>query len=64
MLGAKLDYELNALQSRMQEVEDGVEEFERSVNTIEARVKELAGAEDRESNGWVQRMMGILSLKQ
>lgn len=64
MLGAKLDYELSALQSRMQEVEDGVNEFERSVITIEGRVKELAGAEDRESNGWFQRLIGLLSLKQ
>ncbi len=64
MLGAKLDYELNALQSRMQEVDDGVEEFERSVITIEARVKELAGAEDRESNSWFQMLLSMLSWKQ
>lgn len=63
MLGAKLDYELNELQSRMQEVEVGVEEFERSVITIEARVKELAGNEQREDTGWFQRLMGVLSLK-
>jgi predicted protein tyrosine phosphatase len=41
MLGAKLDYELNALNSRVEEVEDGVGEFERAVVHIEARVEEL-----------------------
>lgn len=64
MLGAKLDYELSALQSRMQEVEDGVEEFERSVIEIEGRVKEVIGGglEERESRGWVKKLMGILKL--
>jgi hypothetical protein len=62
MLGAKLDYELNALQSRMQEVEDGVEEFERSVLEIEGRVKEVIGDEGRGENGWMQRVMGMLKL--
>lgn len=41
MLGAKLDYELNALSSRIKEVEDGVTEFERAVVHIEDRVDEL-----------------------
>jgi len=41
VLGQKLDYEVNALQSRVQEVEDGVSEFERNVLDIEARVHEL-----------------------
>jgi predicted protein tyrosine phosphatase len=41
MLGAKLDYELNALNSRVEEVEDGVAEFERAVVHIESRVEEL-----------------------
>lgn len=45
MLGAKLDYELNALQSRVQEVEDGVSEFERSVVDVESRVREMMGHE-------------------
>ena len=40
-LGQKLDYELDALDSRVQEVEDGVNEFERNVTDIEARVREL-----------------------
>lgn len=50
MLGAKLDYELNALQSRVQEVEDGVGEFERSVVDIESRVKEMMEHENTNRN--------------
>ena len=42
VLGAKLDYELNALQSRIEEVEDGLGDFERNVTDIEARVHKLA----------------------
>ena len=57
MLGAKLDYELNSLQSRIQEVEDGVDEFEKNVVAIEARVKELAGEETRETVPWFQRLV-------
>lgn len=63
MLGAKLDYELNALASRMQEVEDGVEEFERGVIGIEARVEELVGNEERESSGWINKLLGRMSRK-
>ena len=39
-LGAKLEYELSALQSKVEDVEDGVAEFERQVRLIESRVKE------------------------
>jgi hypothetical protein len=62
MLGAKLDYELNALQSRIQEVEDSVGEWERNVIAIEARVRELAGVGGVESQGtgWMTRLMGVL----
>jgi hypothetical protein len=34
---AKLEYELNALQSKVEEVEDGVDAFEQLVSDIEAR---------------------------
>lgn len=64
MLGAKLDYELNALQSRVQEVEDGVGEFERSVVDIESRVKEMMGHESTNRNferwgRWLLRLSGF-----
>ena len=60
MLGNKLDYELNALHSRMQEVEDGIDEFEKNVIGIENRVKELAGTEERDSTPWSQRLLNFL----
>lgn len=53
MLGAKLDYELNALNSRIEEVQDGVTDFERAVVHIEARVDKLTEDEgERESCWW------------
>lgn len=69
VLGAKLDYELNALQGRMGEVEDAVGEFEGSVLGVERRVKDLLGREgeagmngegDRAALSWFQRMVQIL----
>lgn len=65
MLGAKLDYELNALQSRVQEVEDGVGEFERSVVDIESRVKEMMEHENTNRNferwgRWLLRLAGFV----
>ena len=48
VLGAKLEYEMSALQSKVDDVEDGIAEFERQVLEIEVRAQEL---EDEESNG-------------
>ena len=55
-LGAKLDYELTALQSRIQEVEDGVEDFERSVVDIEGKVRDLTVDEGRRGY-WAMEVM-------
>jgi hypothetical protein len=63
MLGAKLDYELDALQSRMQEVEDGVDDFERNVAAIEAKVRQLIGDENGHSAPWFQRIFGAIGSK-
>jgi len=41
VLGAKLDYELNALESRIEDVEDGVADFEKSIVEIESRIDDL-----------------------
>lgn len=64
VLGAKLDYELNALQGRVQEVEDGVDEFERGVRGVEGRVEELLGGElegeGKRRMGWMQRVVNVL----
>ena len=38
---AKLDYELNALQSKVEEVEDGLAAFEQLVSDVEVRTQEL-----------------------
>ncbi|TAQ90770.1 hypothetical protein B7494_g912 [Chlorociboria aeruginascens] len=42
VLGAKLEYEINALISKVQDVEDGVSQFERQVDGLENRADELA----------------------
>ena len=41
VLGAKLEYEINALVSKVQDVEDGVLQFERQVDDLEGRADEL-----------------------
>ncbi|CZR55348.1 related to SIN3 protein-binding protein STB2 [Phialocephala subalpina] len=41
VLGAKLEYEINALVSKAQDVEDGVSQFERQVDDLESRAKDL-----------------------
>jgi ribosomal protein S15P/S13E len=41
VLGAKLEYEINALVSKVQDVEDGVSQFEAQVIALEARAAEL-----------------------
>lgn len=60
MLGAKLDYELGSVQSRLQEVEDGVVNFERNVLAIEAKVKELIGDESGQPVPWYQRLFASM----
>ena len=54
---AKLEYELNALQSKVEEVEDGVDAFEQLVSDVEARTRELqADHVSRESSfSWLLR---------
>lgn len=41
VLGAKLEYEINALRSRVEDVEEGVEEYEKQVGAVEGLVAEL-----------------------
>lgn len=54
LLGAKLDYELNVLGSKVEEVESGVEEFERHIIEMETRVKTLIqGEEEKQSSSWL-----------
>ncbi|THV50755.1 hypothetical protein BGAL_0137g00090 [Botrytis galanthina] len=49
VLGAKLEYELNSLVSKVQDVEDGVSQFERQVDDLEARADELEDIFRKES---------------
>ena len=55
-LGAKLEYELSALESKIGDVEDGVLEFERRVGIMEGRVREQLmeeGNGGKPRQGWV-----------
>jgi len=51
-LAAKLEYEVNALQSKVEEVEDGVAAFEQLVLDVEARTQELE-ADDVTQESWL-----------
>lgn len=60
-LGAKLEYEISTLESKVEEAENGVADFERQVLHIEARAGELD--EPGEANiswaGWFMRMLNM-----
>jgi hypothetical protein len=59
-LGAKLEYEINSLRSKVDDVDDGVSELERQVEFVEDRVRELEGVlEERE--GWVHWGVRVLT---
>ena len=57
-LDAKLEYELQALQSKVEDVESGLEEFERQVKQLEARAIELDN-DERAKGSWAQRWLGM-----
>jgi hypothetical protein len=58
-IGDKLDYEISALRSKVEDVEDALGEFERQVESVENRADELDKVLGmRESWGhWILRMM-------
>ncbi|KAE8319082.1 hypothetical protein BDV41DRAFT_520947 [Aspergillus transmontanensis] len=57
MMSAKLDYELNVLGSKVEEVETGLGEFERHIEEIETRVKTLIrGEEEKQNCSWLARL--------
>ena len=51
-LAARLDYEINGLKGRVEEVEVGVGEFERGVKRVEDRVLELKKEGEKDERGW------------
>ncbi|PGH03090.1 hypothetical protein GX51_04277 [Blastomyces parvus] len=62
LLGAKLDYELNALQSRVEEVEAGLSDYERHIVGIENRVRDLVKDDTQKAReswfGWGSGLLG------
>lgn len=63
LIGAKLDYELHVLGSKVEDVETGLSEFERHVDDIEARIKMLIRGDEAKQNdswlGWLGRWAGF-----
>ncbi|KAJ5911773.1 uncharacterized protein N7473_001076 [Penicillium subrubescens] len=62
LLGAKLDYELHVLESKVEDMEEGLGDFERHIVNVETRVKGLLQGE--EENGvswmtWLRRSIGF-----
>ena len=55
VLGSKLQYEINNLLSKVQDVEDGVSQFERQVDDLEGRATELNAYLNAES--WAQWLL-------
>ncbi|MCJ1360411.1 MAG: hypothetical protein MMC33_010416 [Icmadophila ericetorum] len=57
-LGAKLEYEMNALHTKIHDVEEGVTEFERQVLDIETRAEELEEEKSDHKSwfGWFSRL--------
>ena len=60
-LGAKLDYELSALESKVEDVENGVRDFERLVLQIEARAEELDEAGEAKTS-WLGWLFGMVNM--
>ena len=59
MLVAKLEYEINALVGKVQDVEDGVNQFETQVEDVEKRAEELKTTLETES--WVHWFVRTLT---
>ena len=59
VLGAKLEYELSALLSKIEDVEDGIADFTRQISDLEARTQELIGEGVREEP-WFRRVYNFM----
>jgi hypothetical protein len=58
-LGARLEYEINALRSKVEDVEDGIGELERQVEDVEERAQDLE-EESKAGLSWRTRIFGLL----
>ena len=52
ILGAKLEYEMGSLLSKVEDVEDGVADFERQVEDLEAKIDALGKVEVKHERRW------------
>lgn len=52
LLGAKLDYELNVLESKIEDVEEGLQDFQRNVDVVENRIRGLVQGEQKNGTSW------------
>ena len=59
-LGAKLEYELDALQSKVEDMENGIAEYERQVVQLETRAEEL---DDEKEESWFRWYLNLLTGK-
>ena len=57
-LGSKFEYELNSLQSKVEDMENGIAEFERQVLHLEARAEEI---KEGPTDSWYRWFLGILT---
>jgi hypothetical protein len=53
LLGAKLDYELHVLESKVEDMEQGLGDFERHIVNVETRVKGLLQGEEEHGISWM-----------
>lgn len=62
LLGAKLDYELHVLESKVEDMEAGLSDFDRHIVNIETRIKALIKGEEEHDTSWttwIARSMGF-----
>ena len=62
LLGAKLDYELHVLESKVEDMEAGLSDFDRHIVNVETRIKALVKGEkqhDTSWTAWIARSMGF-----
>lgn len=52
LLGAKLDYEISVLQSKVADVEAGISDYEAHVEQIENRIRRIIGRENDDRKSW------------